>query len=57
MALEVHPLHKKKGAALFMVRCFEDYARENGALLTLLLPFRIEVWKRRTEERIIFFGQ
>ena len=37
MALEVHPLHKKKGAALAMVRYFEDYARQNGALLTLLL--------------------
>lgn len=46
MALEVHPLHKKKGAALFMVRCFEDYARENGALLTLLLPFRIDFYRR-----------
>ena len=41
MALEVHPLHKKKGAALAMVRYFEDYARENGALLTMLLPFNI----------------
>ena len=46
MALEVHPLHKKKGAALFMVRYFEDYARENGALLTLLLPFRIDFYRR-----------
>ena len=36
MALEVHPLHKKKGAALFMVRYFEDYARRIDALLTLL---------------------
>ena len=46
MALEVHPLHKKKGAALAMVRYFEDYARENGALLTLLLPFRIDFYRR-----------
>ena len=46
MALEVHPLHKKKGAALFMVRYFEDYARENGAMLTLLLPFRIDFYRR-----------
>ena len=46
MALEVHPLHKKKGAALAMVRYFEDYARQNGALLTLLLPFRIDFYRR-----------
>lgn len=46
MALEVHPLHKKKGAALYMVRYFEDYAREKGALLTLLLPFRIDFYRR-----------
>ena len=46
MALEVHPLHKKNGAALEMVRYFEDYARENGALLTLLLPFRIGFYRR-----------
>ena len=36
MALEVHPLHKKKGVALEMVRYFEDYARRIDALLTLL---------------------
>ena len=46
MALEVHPLHKKKGAALFMVQYFEDYARRNGALLTLLLPFQISFYRR-----------
>ena len=46
MALEVHPLHKKKGAALFMVRYFEDYARRSGALLTLLLPFQISFYRR-----------
>ena len=46
MALEVHPLHKKKGAALFMVQYFEDYARQNGALLTLLLPFQISFYRR-----------
>ena len=46
MALEVHPLHKKKGAALFMVRYFEDYARQHGALLTLLLPFQIGFYRR-----------
>ena len=46
MALEVHPLHKKEGAALYMVRYFEDYARRHGALLTLLLPFRISFYRR-----------
>lgn len=46
MALEVHPLHKKQGTALEMVRYFEDYARENGALLTLLLPFRIGFYRK-----------
>ena len=46
MALEVHPLHKKQGAALEMVRYFEDYAREHGALLTLLLPFQIGFYRR-----------
>ena len=46
MALEVHPLHKRKGAALEMVRYFEDYARRSGALLTLLLPFRIGFYRQ-----------
>ena len=46
MALEVHPLHKRKGAALEMVRYFEDYARRIGALLTLLLPFQIGFYRR-----------
>ena len=46
MALEVHPLHKKKGVALEMVRYFEDYARRIDALLTLLLPFQIGFYRR-----------
>ena len=46
MALEVHPLHKKRGAALHMVRYFEEYARQKGALLTLLLPFQISFYRR-----------
>lgn len=46
MALEVHPLHKKKGVALEMVRYFEDYAQRVGALLTLLLPFQIGFYRR-----------
>lgn len=46
MSLAVHPLHKKKGAALDMVRYFEDYARDTGALVTLLLPFSIAFYRR-----------
>lgn len=46
MALEVHPLHKKKGAALYMIRYAERHARENGALLTMLLPFNIGFYRR-----------
>ena len=46
MALEVHPLHKKKGAALYMIRYAERYAPENGALLTMLLPFNIGFYRR-----------
>lgn len=46
MALEVHPLHKKKGAALAIMRRFEDYAKAHGALLTLLLPFNIGFYRR-----------
>lgn len=39
-------LHKKQGAALEMIRYFEDYARRHGALLTLLLPFQISFYRR-----------
>ena len=43
MALGVHPLHKRKGAALDMVRYFEKYTSESGAVIALLLPFRMQI--------------
>lgn len=46
MSLAVHPLHKKKGAALDMVRFFEKYTTESGALISLLLPFRMGFYKK-----------
>lgn len=46
MALGVHPLHKKKGAALDMVKYFEDYTVRSGAVIALLLPFRIDFYKK-----------
>ena len=45
MSLAVHPLHKKKGAALEMVRYIEAYTREHGGLVLLLLPFRFDFYK------------
>jgi predicted acetyltransferase len=45
MALGVHPLHKKKGAALEMVRYFEKYTMESGAVIALLLPFRMDFYR------------
>ena len=39
MSLGVHPLHKKKGVALSMVKKFEDISKESGALVSALLPF------------------
>nr|WP_315019819.1 GNAT family N-acetyltransferase [uncultured Aminipila sp.] len=46
MSLAVHPLHKKKGAALQMVHYFEEHAKMVGALVTLLLPFSISFYRR-----------
>ncbi len=45
MSLAVHPLHKKKGAALEMIRYIEAYTREHGGLVLLLLPFRFDFYK------------
>lgn len=45
MALGVHPLHKKKGAALDMVRYFEHYTRETGAVVAILLPFNMRFYR------------
>ncbi|MBQ9960385.1 MAG: GNAT family N-acetyltransferase [Firmicutes bacterium] len=46
MALGVHPMHKKKGAARDMVRFFEEYTRESGASVAMLLPFRIDFYRQ-----------
>lgn len=46
MSLAVHPLHKKKGAALEMVRYFEKYTYDSGALVALLLPFRMDFYRK-----------
>lgn len=46
MALGVDPMHKKKGAALDMVKLFEKYAKDMGASLALLLPFRIDFYRK-----------
>lgn len=46
MALGVHPLYKKQGVALAMIREFERIAYEEGATITLLLPFNIPFYRR-----------
>ena len=46
MALAVHPLHRKKGAALEMVRFFEDYALRCGNSTAMLLPFRMDFYRK-----------
>ena len=46
MALGVHPLHKRKGAARDMVKFFEDYTVESGAAVSMLLPFRMDFYKK-----------
>lgn len=46
MALGVHPLHKHKGAARDMVKAFEEYALKSGSNLCMLLPFRIDFYKK-----------
>lgn len=45
MALGVHPMHKKKGAARDMVRFFEEYTCETGAVVAMLLPFRMDFYR------------
>ncbi len=45
MALGVHPLHKKQGIALEMVRFYEKYAVEHGAIICPLLPFRMDFYR------------
>lgn len=46
MSLAVHPMHKKQGAALDMVRFFEAYTRETKAAVAMLLPFRIDFYRK-----------
>lgn len=41
MALAVHRLHKKRHAASDLIREFEHMALESGALVCVLLPFKI----------------
>lgn len=46
MALGVHPMHKKKGAAKDMVKFFEQYTEESGAIVSMLLPFRMDFYRK-----------
>ncbi len=46
MALGVHPLYKKQGVALAMIREFEKIAIEEGVTVTMLLPFNIPFYRR-----------
>lgn len=46
MALGVHPLYKKNKAALEMVKFFEDYAKSNGSSIAMLLPFRMDFYRK-----------
>ena len=46
MALAVHPLFKKQGAALSMMRFYEKYTYEKGADIAVLLPFNIGFYRR-----------
>lgn len=45
MSLAVHPMHKKKGAGLDMVRFFERYTCKTGAIVAMLLPFRMDFYR------------
>ena len=44
MSLAVHPLHKKKHAALDLIREFERRAAADGVPVRALLPFQIEFY-------------
>lgn len=46
MALGVHPLHKKNKAALEMVKFFEDYAKGKPSSVAMLLPFRMDFYRK-----------
>ena len=45
MSLAVHPLFKKQGAALAMVRYYEAYAAERSDI-AVLLPFRMDFYRK-----------
>lgn len=46
MSLAVHPLHKKKGIARDMVKFFEDYTVSSGGVVAMLLPFRVDYYRK-----------
>lgn len=46
MSLAVHPLHKKKGLGLAMVKHYEQRARECGCSVAPLLPFNIAFYRK-----------
>ncbi|MBR5230570.1 MAG: GNAT family N-acetyltransferase [Firmicutes bacterium] len=46
MSLGVHPLHKRKGAARDMVEFFEKYTTKSGGVVSMLLPFRMDFYKK-----------
>lgn len=46
MSLAVHPLHKKKGVAKEMVKFFEKYTVESGGLVSMLLPFSVDYYRK-----------
>lgn len=46
MSLAVHPLYKKQGIALSMVRFYEEYTAEKGADVAVLLPFNIGFYRK-----------
>ncbi|MBQ9015458.1 MAG: GNAT family N-acetyltransferase [Firmicutes bacterium] len=45
MSLAVHPLHKKKGLALQMMKYYEDRAKELNSPVLPLLPFNITFYR------------
>lgn len=46
MSLGVHPMHKKKGIARDMMKFYEDYTIESGGLVAMLLPFRVDFYRK-----------
>lgn len=46
MSLAVHPLYKKQGIALDMVKYYEAYTKKAGAQVAVLLPFNMDFYHR-----------